>query len=196
MFGLTEERYNQMMNLYNNNEEVIKEIVDEWGSDKCNQGYDIFDYDGTGLLEIEAIMDVGAFDDESAVDRAVNRDGIKIIPVTELPINIPTDMKFYGWIDTEENRKKLEIFCNINREVCISVKLLYEKYGNDLSFCSIRVDEDYYDLVINEQVVCMDGEECIINKHTEKGYVLSNHNGEVTTTFFLTDEEFKIGVLQ
>ena len=83
-YGLTEERYAQMMEYYRNDETIVKEIVESWGVERCNKGYDIFDYDCTGLLDIEAIMDVGAFDDDEATKRA-EMDGIKIIPVNELP---------------------------------------------------------------------------------------------------------------
>ena len=44
------------------------------------KGYDIFDFDGTGMLEIEKIDEENVFtDDEEAVEQAI-KDGIKIIP--------------------------------------------------------------------------------------------------------------------
>ena len=109
-YGLTEERYNQMMKTWNDNERVVKEIVNTWGADRCNKGYDIFDVEGTGMLEIEAISDVSAYDDDEAVRRAV-ADGIKVIPVDELPAYMPEDMRRHGWIDTEENRKRIADYC-------------------------------------------------------------------------------------
>lgn len=108
-FGLTEERYNQMMKFYGYDEEAVRDVVDEWTPELCNKGYDIFDFDGTGLLEIEAIGDVGAFDDDEAAIRAI-ADGIKIIPVEDLPDNF--DRKYLGWIDTPENRKAIQNYCN------------------------------------------------------------------------------------
>ena len=112
-FGLTEKRYNQMMEFYHHNEKAVKDIVEMWGAENCNKGYDIFDYDGTGLLEIEAIGDVEAFDsDDEAVKQAV-LDGIEIIPIEQLPINMPKNMRFYGWIDTEENRRNIAKYCRV-----------------------------------------------------------------------------------
>lgn len=107
-FGLTAERYNQMMKFYGYDEEEVKEVVDEWSPELCNKGYDVFDFDGTGLLEIEAIGYVGAFDDDEATIRAI-ADGIKIIPVEDLPDNF--DRKYLGWIDTPENRKAIQNYC-------------------------------------------------------------------------------------
>lgn len=75
-----------------------------------NKGYDIFDFDGTGMLEIQKIDTSKRFkDDEEAVEQAI-KDGIKIIPIEELPENF--DRKYLGWIDTEENRKRIKDYCN------------------------------------------------------------------------------------
>lgn len=108
-FGLTDERYAQMMAYWRNHEAVVAEIVHEWGADRCNKGYEIFDFDGTGMLEIEAINDVGCFDSEEEAARQAMRDGIKLIPIEELPENF--DRRYLGWIDTEENRKRIEAYC-------------------------------------------------------------------------------------
>lgn len=109
-FGLTKERYEQMMNSCRNNKEWVKEIVNDWGADICNKGYDIFDFDGTGMLEINRIDEVCAFEsDEEAVEQAI-QDGIKIIPIEELPENF--DRRYLGWIDTEENRKAIKEYCD------------------------------------------------------------------------------------
>jgi hypothetical protein len=73
-------------------------------------GYDIFDFDGTGMLEIEKIDEEDMFaNDEEAVKQAI-KDGIKIIPVEELPENF--DRKYLGWIDTKENRNRIAEYCN------------------------------------------------------------------------------------
>ena len=49
-----------------------------------SRGYDIFDFDGTGMLEIEKIDEMNVFDsDEDAVEQAI-KDGIKIISIDEL----------------------------------------------------------------------------------------------------------------
>lgn len=103
-FGLTEERYNQMMQFYDNDASMVKATVFLWGATKCNKGYDIFSYDGGPVFCIEAIGDVGAFSDKEAVQHAIE-DGIKIIPIAELPENLPNDLKFFGWIDTLKTEK-------------------------------------------------------------------------------------------
>ena len=100
---LTQERLKQMLKTYC--PEDIADIIDDWGADQVNKGYGIFNYDGTGLLGIEAIDVVGAYDDDEATQRAI-KDGVKIIPVDELPENF--QMRWLGWIDTPENRKAIE----------------------------------------------------------------------------------------
>lgn len=110
-FGLTEERYAQMMELYGDEDEVA-ETVKEWGVEPCIKGYSIFDFNGTGMLEIEKIDSLCIFDDdEDAVKQAI-KDGIKIIPVNELPENF--DRKYLGWIDTPENREAIQKYCEKN----------------------------------------------------------------------------------
>lgn len=39
--GLTKGRYKQMLEYYENDKKAVKEVVEEWGADKCNKGYDI-----------------------------------------------------------------------------------------------------------------------------------------------------------
>lgn len=76
-----------------------------WDGDYLEKGYGIFDFDGLGMLEICAVMDMGTFDsDEDAVQQA-ERDGVKMIPPTELPPCF--ERHYYGWIDTPENRKAI-----------------------------------------------------------------------------------------
>ena len=55
--GLTEERYCQMLKSFGR-EEMIDDAISIWGIEKVNRGYDIFDFDGTGLLQIEEINDI------------------------------------------------------------------------------------------------------------------------------------------
>ena len=73
------------------------------------EGYDITDFDGTGMMEIQRIDELGIFkDDEEAVEQAI-KDGIKLIPIDELPSNF--ERKYLGWIDTPENRKAIVNYC-------------------------------------------------------------------------------------
>ena len=108
--GLTDERYFQMMKSFKNNEEFIEEAIEDWGIENVNKGYEIFDFDETGMLQIEEIGYTDAFNgsDAEATEQAM-RDGIKIIPIDELPKNF--DRRYLGWIDTPENRKTIEEYC-------------------------------------------------------------------------------------
>ena len=114
-FGLTDERYTQMKN-YGYDDEDIEEIVKEWGIRQVNDGYGIFDFDGTGLLVLEAIGDIAAFEcDDEAVKVAI-ANGMKFIPVAELPINF--DRRYLGWIDTPENRAAIKCYCDVDNYYC------------------------------------------------------------------------------
>ena len=108
-FGLTDERYMQMKN-YGYDDEDIEEIVEEWGVQQVNNGYGIFDFNGTGMLQVETIEEVRAFKfDDDAVAAAI-ANGMKFIPIAELPINF--DRRYLGWIDTPENRAAIKRYCD------------------------------------------------------------------------------------
>lgn len=107
--GLTKDRLDQMLYFWNGDIEQVYTVVEDWGVELCNKGYNIFDFDGTGMLEINKIDDVEAFDsDDEAVEAAI-KDGIKVIPIEELPENF--DRRYFGWIDTPENRKRIQDYC-------------------------------------------------------------------------------------
>ena len=89
-------------------EDVAEEIQD-FSDEQINKGYDVFDFDGTGMLEILRLDALNTFkDDQTAVSQAI-KDGVKIIPVNELPDNF--DRRYLGWIDKKENRKAIKEYC-------------------------------------------------------------------------------------
>ena len=74
------------------------------------KGYVIAAFDFTDMLEVERDDSMDVFeDDEQAVEAAV-ANGVKIIPVDELPENF--DRRYYGWIDTPENRRAIQQYCD------------------------------------------------------------------------------------
>ena len=77
---------------------------------KQRKGYVIAAFDFTDMLEVERDDSMDVFeDDEQAVEAAV-ADRIRIIPVDELPENF--DRRYYGWIDTLENRRAIQRYCD------------------------------------------------------------------------------------
>ena len=77
---------------------------------KHRKGYVIAAFDFTDMLEVERDDSMDVFeDDEQAVEAAV-ADGVIIIPVDELPENF--DRRYYGWIDTPENRRAIQQYCD------------------------------------------------------------------------------------
>ena len=74
------------------------------------KGYVIAAFNFTDMLEVERDDSMDVFgDDEQAVEAAI-ADGIRIIPVDELPENF--DRRYYGWIDTPENRRAIQQYCD------------------------------------------------------------------------------------
>ena len=97
----------------------IKESVTEmaiYRNFMDSRGYGAVDFDGTGLLEIQKNDHMSVFEsDDEAVEQAI-RDGIKIIPVDELPENF--DRRYLGWIDTPKNRKAIKEYCSEDNYYC------------------------------------------------------------------------------
>lgn len=83
-----------------------QEIIEEWG-EGSDKGYAIFESDNLpeGLLHIERIDDLNMFNsDFDAADQA-EKDGIKLIPQSEIPNEYPINA--YRYLDTPENREIL-----------------------------------------------------------------------------------------
>lgn len=123
-YGLTEQRYSQMMAFYKNNEDAVREVVEQWGADLCNKGYAEVQTTDNGVFEINKIDDVGAFMSDKAAAEKAAKDGVKLIPVDELPENLTR--RHFGYIDTPENRRLLAEYCAnyklTNEEIYESIK--------------------------------------------------------------------------
>lgn len=102
--------------------EFVEEAIhDGWEPAVAERGYDIFNFDGTGLLEIERI-DVMYFGHDFGEDAPTDDDCAreaelsgfcKIIPVDELPnpfIIEGRDCRYFGWVDTPENRRAISAY--------------------------------------------------------------------------------------
>lgn len=78
--------------------------------------------------------------------------------------------------------------------VCLSVKALHYKYGENLTHCTISTEDDgYFDLqTLGVGTVCMDGEECEVVKNDGFDVTLVNREGESDYEFLLTKEEFEV----
>ena len=115
-YGLTDERYQWFIE-HDVDDEWIRQFIEDWGIDAVNKGYDIFEFNFTGILEIEKIDDLQIFEsDKEAVEQAI-KDGVKIIPLDELPKEMVREGLFYlGWIDTPENRKAIEDYCEMQND--------------------------------------------------------------------------------
>ena len=108
-FGLTDERYAQLQSIGYNDDD-IQEIIEGWGIDQTNAGYGIFDFDGTGMLQLEAIDEIAAFKCDAEAVKVAIANGMNFIPVADLPINF--DRRYLGWLDTPENRAAIKRYCD------------------------------------------------------------------------------------
>lgn len=101
-------------------EEMIQAGIEwGWSREEAERGYTVFDFDQTGLLEINRIdcVFIGTGDDryDDVTDedcaREAERSGFcKIIPVSELPESMVydgVDRRYFGWVDTPENRENI-----------------------------------------------------------------------------------------
>lgn len=94
-------------------EESLRKFYNTYCSEEMKKGYAVTDFDGTGMLEIQRVDAAHLFaTDEEAVEQAV-KDGVKIIPVGELPGNF--ERRYLGWVDTPENRKAIENYCKLKQ---------------------------------------------------------------------------------
>ena len=86
-----------------------------------------------------------------------------------------------------------------NKTVCISIENLYNTFGKDLMFNTIKHtkqdDNEYFDLIdFYGTLVCMDGEEVFILDKNQSIMFLLNQNGENDCIFALTTKEFNVAI--
>ena len=106
-----------------NKKQIENAIESGWSREIAERGYEIFDFNGLGLLNIEAIGDVYfesddsdyGWDDDACAHEAERSGYCKIIPVDELPDPFVIDgisRRWFGWVDTHENRKAIQDYCD------------------------------------------------------------------------------------
>lgn len=89
-----------------------------WTKEQAERGYDIFNYDGLNLYEIEAIGDCypdDCYNDDEWVREAEKSGYCEIIPIEELPEKFirydGLNLRWFGWVDTPENRENIKKYC-------------------------------------------------------------------------------------
>ena len=112
--------------------DVRNAVIEGWTVEEAGRGFTTADFENTGMMEVEAIIDCDPvteksqewFNDENAAIEAERTGFCSIIPVEELPENFEWDgcsLRWFGWIDTAENRQAIEDFCKNNvksRKAC------------------------------------------------------------------------------
>lgn len=131
-------------------EKGVREAIEfGWSEEDAKRGYTIFNYDGFGLLEIEVIGDCyndsGYCDDEEAAHEAERSGFCKIIPVDELPETFEANghtVRWFGWVDTPENRKAIENYAGRKHNVTFTVEMVFRKA------IEFEIDESEYQELI------------------------------------------------
>jgi hypothetical protein len=107
--NVSQEAYDRVVRYYDGDVEEAEEAMADWPEEAIEKGYAIFERGSDRMLEVQKIDELGAFkSDDEAIAQAV-KDGVKIIPVDELPEPFP--WRYLGWVDTPENRSNIERFC-------------------------------------------------------------------------------------
>ncbi len=102
--------------------DVRNAVIEGWSIEEAGRGFAVVDFDHTGMMEVEAIVACDPvtersqkwFSDENAAKEAEKTGYCKIIPVNELPENFEMNgysLKWFGWVDTPENRQAIEEYC-------------------------------------------------------------------------------------
>ena len=110
--GVLPERIETMLTQYDNMDDV-ELIVNRYGVDTVNKGYSIKAFNDDGIESVYTLFEVSAFSDDSDAVEAAVKDGVKIIPVGHLPNNFYD--RWYGYVDTPENRKRIYKYCKNNK---------------------------------------------------------------------------------
>jgi CRISPR/Cas system-associated protein Cas10 (large subunit of type III CRISPR-Cas system) len=106
-----------------------------------SKGYAVAEFGATGMLEIQRIDAEGIFEnDDAAVEQAI-KDGIKVIPVEELPKNF--NRKYLGWIDTPENRLAIKRYCIALMGMPTTLMIYKSKRGKEIVFDDFAEDDDF-----------------------------------------------------
>lgn len=105
-FGLSDLRYTQLSKYYSDND--IKRLVKYWGVKRCESGYATVDWEGLGLARIEKIDELRVFSSDNAAINQAIKDGVKLIPLRDLPDGLPDDMYSRGWVDNLTNRMNIK----------------------------------------------------------------------------------------
>lgn len=101
------------------------------------EGYGYFISDADGILEIEKDDEMNIFSsDHEAVKQAV-KDGVKLIPIEELPPTLDERDIYEGYIDTEDNRQAIIDMCKWK-----NLKVLIDEISSKLN--KLDIYEDYF----------------------------------------------------
>ena len=89
--------------------EQAKEALDiEWG-EGGSRGYGVFFSNESEMTHIERIDELGVYDSDLEAGEQAEKDGMKLIPMNEIPDEYPINA--YRYLDNERNREILGSFC-------------------------------------------------------------------------------------
>lgn len=86
-------------------EESWRDWMDAYYDELDARGFNVTGFDNTGMLEIEMVDGMAKFESDDEAVEAAMADGIRIIPVEELPECF--ERRYLGWLDTPANRERI-----------------------------------------------------------------------------------------
>lgn len=175
-----------------------------WTKEDAKRGFAIVDFDGLGLFEIEIIDDCypdqNATDDDAAIE--AERIGYcKIIPVNELPdpfIIDGTSRRYYGWVDTPENRKRIEDFAKEGKKEMIK----FTPKISGVQVTGSEINEVLDNLAFDSQLITLDSIQRNIHRQESMNWLLDtlrftkSTNGQFWWATIDWDSNAKLTVLE
>lgn len=89
-------------------EQAGEALDKEWGKGG-SRGYGVFFSNDSTMAHIERIDELGVYDGDLEAGEQAEKDGMKLIPVNEIPDEYPINA--YRYLDNEGNREILGLFC-------------------------------------------------------------------------------------
>lgn len=116
MYGISDAKYCALLDLYEGDEETVKNLIEDWGAETVEDGYSVFAIHTAfgNVEEVQKLDDCGFFEsDEEAAMLAAKKYGYTYIPTEELPQD---DWLCYHRtiLDTPANREVLYNYENAN----------------------------------------------------------------------------------
>lgn len=169
-------------------EQIVDGVESGWDFDDVCRGYIESTNDFLpNVLTILRIDDMMVFESDEDAAKQAEKDGIKLIPKTELHFSRDDDARYYRYVDTVENRKLLQEAGILKEQKNISEETeLYKKSGlTDFNSSTVMfISDNYPDYTRSNTILESD----ILQRYID-GELLDENNEPVNTLEKLAEAE-------